>query len=243
MDQHAAILHLAVDGKRLSPSAWHGWLYRALGERGDDYHREGTPPFALQLGTESNHARVTLLDGSLAESLMEALVVEPGRPGPADRTILRTAWEQVSYDRLLAAGYNWAGELSLEFQTPTAFRQGSYTLPVPMPGLVFGGLHRIWQRFAGSPLPGFDPVQCERHVELRMLSLRSRRYSTGLGSAVGVVGWATYRHPDGLDGTLGVLGAFGELAGVGIKRAFGMGATRVLPEAGSQAGIGAERTS
>lgn len=238
MAEYAATVTLALAGGGAPPAAWHGWLYRALGERGDAYHRAGRPPFALQPLPGWDRVRAVLLDGGLAGTLG----IRPGAEGPCGRPIREAAWALRPYQALLAARAAPAAELTLAFVTPVAFKQGPYSLPVPLPRLVFSGLKRVWDQFAGLDLPGFDAAACERHVEITRLELATAPFDTGLGALRGSVGRVTYRSPDPeLAGALRVLAAFAELAGAGVKRAFGMGVVRLVP-AGALRGVSGSPT-
>jgi hypothetical protein len=223
---YAAILTAAVAGQAPPPSAWHGWLYRSLGEPGNEYHRTGTPPFSLRPAPSWNRVRVVLLDGSLAD----AMDLKPGSEGPKGLLLTEVEWDLCPYQQFMETGQDWPGEVSLEFLTPVAFRQGPYTMLVPLPGLAFGGLKRLWDRFVAIDLQDPGREELERHVEISWLSLTTRRFDIGLGVYRGAVGQLTYRFGDVAWGnSLRTLAAFAELAGVGMKRAFGMGGVRRIP--------------
>lgn len=228
MSEYAVAITVSLAGGEATPAAWHGWVYRTLGRRGDDYHRAGLPPFTLQPIGGWSEVRIVLLDGSLAG----ALAPSRGTPGPGGRAIGGAAWEIKPYEALsppaqVARVARGRKELVLEFVTPVAFKQGPYIMIVPLPRLLFGGLKRVWDQFVSLPLPGFDAAACERHVEIPWLELTTRQVDTGLGPFRGAVGQAAYRWPDS-EGTdaLPTLAAFAEFAGAGMKRAFGMGVVR-----------------
>lgn len=222
MADYAVVVTLSLAKGEAPPSAWHGWLYRALGERGDPYHRDGTPPFTLQSVEGWSRVRAVLLEGTLAGNLG----LSPGSEGPGGSRVKQVEWEIQPYRRILDEKPS-SSDLILDFVTPVAFRQGPLTMFVPLPRLLFGGLKRIWDRFVRLPLAEFDPVACDRDVEMPWLDLTTRRLDIGLGSVKGAVGRVTYRcqRPE-LTSSLWALAAFSELAGAGVKRAFGMGGVR-----------------
>lgn len=221
MAEFAAIATVGVGRGGVAPAAWHGWTYRMLGTGADPYHRAGVPPFALQPAPDWNTAHVVLLDGTLAGTVP----LRTGAEGPAGRQVEHVTWQFVPYGDLIRASHVGSRfEIGLEFRTPAAFRQGPLQMLVPLPRLVFGGLQRLWEVFVKLPLGVSSPEAYERDVEMTWVQLTTQEFDTGLGRFRGVTGRVRYRTSNAdLAATMLTLARFGELAGVGRKRAYGMG--------------------
>ncbi|GAB4405903.1 MAG: CRISPR-associated endoribonuclease Cas6 [Anaerolineales bacterium] len=119
----------------------------------------------------------------------------------------------------------------LEFATPTAFRSGGKTVPVPLPELVFSSLVARWNAFAPVFL---DPESVRRYaaecMALQAYDLRTRAVGGKGGSFhIGCQGEATYvalnRDRYWL-GVINLLCDFVFYAGVGYQVAAGLGQAR-----------------
>lgn len=230
MSDYSVLLTVAVaeGAQQLSPAAWHGWLYKALGPMADSYHQNGTPPFSLRPVDGWNVVRFALLDGALAGHL----AVRGGLLGPEERMITSAQWELFPYEQLLAPVAD--PRVTLRFITPVAFKQGSKTTPLPLPQLVFPSLSRIWQRFVPCGLSAFTAQDYAEGVQILDVELASRKVSVGFGEFTGCIGRVTYKalSPE-IAETMHALAGLAALAGVGIKRALGMGAVERLLTPGS----------
>ena len=121
-------------------------------------------------------------------------------------------------------------QLALAYGSPTAFRSNNLTVPVPMPGLVFGSLVERWNRFATLQLePGMRQYS-EEHVAISRLDLHTVPVSQKNGGMViGSEGQATYRAVRGDRYTFAALARSADFAlysGVGVKTTVGMGQCR-----------------
>lgn len=125
--------------------------------------------------------------------------------------------------------------VAFEFASPTAFKSAGYTVPVPMPGLVFGSLVERWNHFAPLRLSG----EMRRFADEMMVISRYRLESRAVVQKndawrIGGVGTVTYRSMSGDRYWLSVLHAlagFALYSGVGVQTATGMGQVRALPAA------------
>lgn len=229
MADYAVVVTVEAVGGNLSPAAWHGWMYRALGRGADVYHAAHTPPFSLRpvLGWEK--VRFVILDGPLAGKLG----LGSGVPGPNGVPVRRVAARVVDYSALMAGAERRGKLVTFRFVTPVSFAGGPRLLLLPTPRLVFGSLKRTWDRFVERDLAGWDIGACEEGVEVADVRLETVMVDTGHGKERGVVGEVTYRilRPE-LVGSLWTLAWFGELAGVGKHRAQGMGVVEVRRRSG-----------
>jgi CRISPR-associated endoribonuclease Cas6 len=116
----------------------------------------------------------------------------------------------------------------LHFLSPTAFKQGPGSLPLPLPINVFQGPFRVWQAFAPFPLPDDWLEWCaqelfvvEHRIETAVTAITQQEQFTGF------VGTVTFRAYAGNEEQLRIWQALGALAtycGIGHKTTMGMGA-------------------
>ena len=129
--------------------------------------------------------------------------------------------------------------LAWEFATPTAFHQNGLTMPLPLPGLVFGSLIQAWDHFSPLPLPVVLGSFVEQNVGISRHRLATRLVKFGSKEQhIGFVGTTDYRivpeHSELPSSDfvqrvrlLAMLSQFAFFAGVGIRTTVGMGQTRV----------------
>lgn len=124
--------------------------------------------------------------------------------------------------------------LALRFLSPTTFRQGPGTLPLPMPGNVFSWPYRVWCAFAPEvlALPPDWPDWCSQNVfvtahRIETASIALDRQVTLAGFVGDVIFTA---HHDGRKDEVSyrhawqALGQLAAFCGVGYKTTMGMGA-------------------
>jgi CRISPR-associated endoribonuclease Cas6 len=116
-------------------------------------------------------------------------------------------------------------DMTLQFCTPTSFKQAQTIQPFPLPDLVFGNLQRRWNAFAPESLR-FQALTWEGIVssyELKTYALKMEG-----GAEVGCQGWARYRFKQPEQARIAtILANFAFFSGVGRKTAMGMGQTRL----------------
>ena len=121
-------------------------------------------------------------------------------------------------------------QVTLEFAAPTAFKSKDATMPVPLPGLVFGSLVERWNAFSPIVLSPEMRTYGEEVMAISRYKLESRAVGQkGDGVRIGGVGQATYRALAGDRYWLGVmhmLAEFARYSGVGVQTATGMGQVR-----------------
>lgn len=118
-------------------------------------------------------------------------------------------------------------EITLDFKTPTSFKQGKKRIqPFLLPELVFSGLRKRWNAFAPEHLK--IPFVEEWTGFVAAYDLKTHALRMERGPEKGAQGWVTYEFPDPEQAKLAtVLAHFAFFAGVGRKTAMGMGQTRV----------------
>jgi len=170
-----------------------------------------------------NPPDVWTLDGH--RFVVREVVCDPARHGWSGRT---------SYEALAAAQLMRADQLdrqvTLEFAAPTAFKSKEMTMPVPLPGLVFGSLVERWNAFSPVVLSPEMRQYGEEVMAISRYRLESRAVEQkNQAVRIGAVGQATYRALAGDRYWLGVMNMLAEFAlfgGVGVQTATGMGQVR-----------------
>lgn len=185
--------------------------------------------------------RVTGLSAAMAAALHEAFVARPlhawsllGHRFAVDGITCDSsvdAWSgYTDYPQLLAEAVA-VGErkpsIRLEFATPVAFRSAGLTVPLPLPGLVFGSLLDRWNRFSPVPLDQEVRAVAQAAVAVSQLRLESVPVpQKEKGLEIGSVGEMTYSYL-GENAywlhQLRVLAAYAVYSGVGLKTTMGMG--------------------
>lgn len=196
--------------------------------------------------------RISLLDDQLFGQLSGLwLNLNPDQPwhlGPANlhiTSILGTPqsaqpWASFcSYTQLYEQASNKHRRLTLQFCTPTAFRQGKYDSSLPTAERVFGSLLRRWNRYSDlefSPdiLTKLQDSRLNIHTEVAV-DPRDQFQHTGArtnpcNSFTGCVGKVTFQILGKVDAVtiqqLNALADFALYAGVGRKTPMGMGMVR-----------------
>lgn len=196
-------------------------------------------------GGERYYVRVTGLQEDVSRILETGLLADPPATWELDNHLFRVeeticdpaadAWSgQTTYEALAARQLTRNGpadqSVRLHFASPTAFKSGGITIPVPMPGLVFGSLVERWNAFSPVTLSPDMRRYGEEVMAISQYSLRSTAVAQkAQGLRIGGVGEVTYRALSSDRYWLGVmhmLAAFARFSGVGIQTATGMGQAR-----------------
>jgi len=126
--------------------------------------------------------------------------------------------------------------LTLEFVSPTMFRQGEKKpLPFPMPETVFGSLLDHWNASPSAPtkLPEEARLYARECLLLGRFDLHSRvlkMYSETFRGFVGKVRFHTANYDRYWMGIMTMLAQYAAYAGVGAKTTMGMGQCSLPPE-------------
>ena len=126
--------------------------------------------------------------------------------------------------------------LSLEFVSPTLFKQGGRQMPFPMPDLVFGSLLDHWNAspFVPTPLPEEARRYARECLQLGRFELESRvlkMYGETFRGFIGKVRFHTNNYDRYWMGIMAMLAEYATYAGVGAKTTMGLGQCVPLPEA------------
>lgn len=189
--------------------------------------------------------RMTGLTPEVSRALATALIDDPptvweldGHRFAVQEAICapaRHGWSgQTSYEALAAAQLMRADQLdhqvTLEFASATAFKSREMTMPLPLPGLVFGSLVERWNAFSPVVLSPEMRKYGEEVMAISRYKLESRAVGQkGDGLRIGAVGQVSYRSLGGDRYWLGVMNMLAEFAlysGVGVQTATGMGRAR-----------------
>ena len=159
----------------------------------------------------------------------ELSVVQATLDPEADPWAGQTTYEALS-EAYLLAGRSPSHRARIWFASPTGFRSGGMTVPVPLPDLVYGSLVETWNAF--SPVAISDEARrfAEECLGISRYQLSTRAVS-GKGGAVqiGFVGKCQYTALNRDRYWLGViqlLTDFAFYAGIGYQTAAGMGQAR-----------------
>ena len=196
--------------------------------------------------------RISLLDDRLFSCLSPLwLNLNPNQPwhlGPADlriTSILGTPqstqpWANFcNYQQLYEQASDQERKLTLQFYTPTAFRQGKYDSAMPTPDRVFGSLLRRWNYYSGLEFsadiidaiqPSYFDIRTEVATDPRSQFQHTGAKTDPCNQFMGCVGKVTFQILGPVDRPtlkqLNALADFALYAGVGRKTPMGMGITR-----------------
>ena len=161
-----------------------------------------------------------IIDGELFT--IEEIAVSPERArGWASLTTCQQLADEATTDR----------QITLQFASPTTFKQGDANLLFPLPVSVFGSYLRKWEAFCKIPLPAGILDFVESYVVAEKYDLETRMVHYGEYDFHGFTGNCTYRvlrRQDDITRALQTLAAFALFAGTGQKTPQGMGQTRTL---------------
>ncbi len=138
------------------------------------------------------------------------------------------------YDTLAAARLgseaNPPRRFGFIFTSPTAFHQAEKTMPLPLPGLVFGSLLERWNLFAPIQFPAEARRYAEECLGISSFDLHSRpaRVKNG-GLRLGCVGEISYTaltYDRYWQSVLDVLAGLAMYSGVGVMTGQGFGQCR-----------------
>ena len=193
--------------------------------------------------------RISLLDDRLFSQLSPLwLNLNPKQPwhlGPANLRITSVLGTPQStqpwanfcdYAQLHAQASTRDRQLTLQFFTPTAFRQGKYDALMPTPERVFGSLLRRWNAYSRLPFPeeivtyigeGRYSVRSEKVFDPRGQFQHTGAKLSPCNQFVGSVGTVTYplrgKLAEETIQQLNTLADYALYAGVGRKTPMGMG--------------------
>lgn len=196
--------------------------------------------------------RISLLDdrlfGQLSPLWLNLNPEQPWHLGPADLRITSVLGTPQStqpwanfcdYAQLHTQASESDRKLTLQFFTPTAFRQGKYDALLPTPERVFGSLLRRWNAYSDLPFSeeiltfvgeGRYDIRSEKVTDPRGQFQHTGAKVSPCNQFVGSVGKVTYQlrgkvEPDTIK-QLNTLADYALYAGVGRKTPMGMGVVK-----------------
>lgn len=146
-----------------------------------------------------------------------------------DRWAGETTYEELADDYLLASK-SPDRRTKIWFVSPTTFRSGGQTVPVPLPDLVYGSLVETWNAF--SPVAVSEDARrfAEECLAISRYRLSTRAVSGKGGSVhIGFVGecqYTTLRYDRYWQGVIQLLTDYAFYSGVGYRTTAGMGQAR-----------------
>lgn len=143
----------------------------------------------------------------------------------------QTSYEQLA-DRYLLSSQRPPARVKLHFASPTTFRSGDKNVPLPLPGLVFGGLADRWNAHSPITVPADTRSYAEEHMAIAQCAIRTRTIDIAGGKQVGFVGSCSYLalvNDAYWQRIIGLLAAFAFYSGVGYKTTMGFGQTFTRP--------------
>lgn len=222
------------------------WLRSDSAEIAADIHASQCSPFSLSMlegnrrpnGTHAGdrfYFRICLLDGNLIQVLLDGIVKSEQQPIVLAKIpfLLRHVYTlpgthnlagSANYE-LLAQTPASTSDITLNFKTPTSFKQNSGIQNFPLPELVFSNLQRRWNYFAPEnlQLPAVAWLGLVSAYELKTYAMKMEG-----GAEIGAQGWAKYRFFDAEQlRQATILAHFAFFAGVGRKTTMGMGQTKL----------------
>jgi len=184
--------------------------------------------------------RVTLLYRSIYDRLMQVFLEDQRLQLRLGEAVFLIREVLVAPGSHPWAGYaTWEGLLegahldrviTLEFASPTAFRQGDLDLPLPIPRLIFSSYLQKWNRYSGVPFDRELLTTIERHVGLKEHNIKTIPFNDGRVTIPGFEGRCTFfikgKLEEDVVRQINCLADFAFYAGTGRKTTHGMGMTR-----------------
>lgn len=189
--------------------------------------------------------RITGLETGVSSALQRVLVDDPPKHWTLDGHDFAVTgvtcdeaadpWTGTStYETLAARQLTATDEQSkrtlLRFAAPTAFKSAGKTVPIPLPGLVFGSLVERWNSFSPVTLSPEMRRFGEEMVAISRYRLSSRPVVQKNGALrMGGVGDVTYTALGGdryWRGVMQMLADYVRFSGVGVQTTTGMGQCR-----------------
>ncbi len=195
-------------------------------------------PASITLGNAPLQVVSSTTDGSTKPS-SRAFVPSSGRGAQAEGLATGAEahpWAGTdSFEELVqrhTLGGNVPRRVGLRFASPTLFRSNDVNVPLPLPGLVFGGLLDKWNAFAPLQLHPDTRRFAQECLAISRYRLETRRVTFGERRAVaGCVGecfYAIQSNDRYWVGLMHLLAAFAFYAGAGRQTTMGLGQCRGL---------------
>ncbi|MEA5521663.1 CRISPR-associated endoribonuclease Cas6 [Limnoraphis robusta Tam1] len=253
---HSWVIELGAADNGIIPAtlsrAIHGqvmnWLQLSSSEIADNIHKMQSSPFSLSglIGNrriKGNQAgdrfliRISLLDDTLVQPLLSGIEKWGNQPIILGKFpfVFRHLYTLPGTHRLsgstsyevLSQTPAFGESLTLDFLSPTSFKQTDDIQTFLLPELVFGSLERRWNQFAPENLQ--FPSQ-EWRGKVSAYELKTYALKMEGGGEIGAQGWVKYRFNNSQQMKIAmILAQFAFFSGVGRKTAMGMGQARFRP--------------
>lgn len=231
-----------INGRYVTARGLHGLLFNTLKQADPEettwLHGHASPkPYSLApLYTEKGHLaglRLSAVNDRAVTLMSRAWVWHEQR-----QTVLRLGRQEFIAARVHSQpGPSWLqlarsqarSQMTLDFLSPTAFKQGPGHLTLPLPRNVFDWPVRVWQEH-GPPhtLPADWHDWCEKAIFITEHQIQTATVSISRQEQfTGFVGRVTFTAHEGSEIQLAIWQALGQLAafcGVGHKTTMGLGA-------------------
>ncbi len=144
------------------------------------------------------------------------------------------SWSGFSDYKNLYESAKLNNEITLQFITPTAFKQGDTNVLFPIPRLVFKGYIEKWNKYSGIKLDDSIINEIDSSIILSNYKLKTLPFFDGRVEIPGFVGICKFKIRNTNDKELvrniNLLADFSFFAGTGRKTTHGMGMTkRIIP--------------
>lgn len=216
-------------------AAFSRWFDRSPAE-----HAATDKPYSVSPLTDFRDVvgvEIATLTDDAQRRLWEAIDVQaPIRLGSQTRRLGRPALLQTATWNELAAPAQGERQWELEFVTPTTFRSGDRSSPLPTLSTIMEGLSRAWNMWSGLDDRGYNPrvdgalwvTDLDLNSTVIQLGIRDQR---GVGKQVllsGCLGTLTLRcdQPETADRVVPLI-RLAAYSGVGSMRGKGLGVVRV----------------
>lgn len=194
-------------------------------------HRRGD---RIRSGDEF-YFRIGLLNGSLLEPLLNGIEQWGSKPLTLGKFpfIIKGIhslpgthpWVGSGDYQMLAKLPKNSDDITLEFLSPTSFKQQKYVQLFPSPELVFSSLMKRWNAFAPETQK-FEAIAWQGFVSAYSLETHALKMENNV--EIGAKGWIKYRFPDPQEAKIAnILAHFAFFSAIGRKTALGMGQTRI----------------
>lgn len=208
------------------------WLANASPDLAKELHSQEIFPITLATKPSASRNQIFIRIGILQRQLLAPLLWGMSRDIGCDITLTGIPcrlgkWIDIkhsaSYESLMQVPPQKM--ITLEFLSPTSFKQGQKIQPFPLPELVFSSLLRRWNHLAPEayrlPHVEWDGLICAYDLKTVALKMKS-------DPEIGAKGSVRYQFSDPQQAQIATtLAHFAGFAGVGRKTTMGMGQTRI----------------
>jgi CRISPR-associated endoribonuclease Cas6 len=255
-----SILQEDLETSRITGEALHGLFFGILAQINERlvvqlHETAGTKPFTLALANwgkqrklkrgQELRIRFTFLNDALFMKFADASM-NPKTKLEFQHVGLVPIMINLSSTELLAKRGTWSGsldykklyesakatdEITLQFATPTSFKQGDTNTLFPAPKLAFKGYLEKWNKYSDIPLEDSILDKIEESAILSQYELKTLPFSDGRAVIPGFVGTSTFKIKNKdkeFLRSVNLLADFSFFAGTGRKTTHGMGMTRRL---------------